>query len=88
MIIHSRLRIAHALYLTEMNSSTLLLYPQKKSHEQVVRRRSNIGFKIGSLNLAHCVGCSSLLTQPNVLIFIEKKDLWLKIMVPQIQTCS
>ena len=67
-LIHNRLRIAHALFLTEMNSSTLLLYPQKKSHEQVVRRRSNIGFKIGGLNFVHCVGCNFT---PTTLFFLH-----------------
>ena len=71
-----------------MSSTTLHLYASQKSHEQVVRRRSNIGFKIGGLNLVHCVGRRSTPTQLNVMIFIENKDIALQIMVPKIQTSS
>ena len=75
------LHVAYALFFVEISSTTHHLYAYEKSHEQVVRRRSNIGFKIGALNLVHCVGRSSTPTEPNVMIFIEKKDLCLKIMV-------
>ena len=71
-----------------MSSTTIYLYVHQKSHEQVVRWWSNIGFKIGGLNLVHCVGRSSTPTQPNVMIFIEKKDISLTIMVSKNQMCS
>ena len=80
--------VAYALFFVEMSSTTLHVYAYEKSHEQVVRRRSNIGFKIGGLNLVHCVGRSSTPTQVNVMIFLEKKDIALKIMVSKIQTSS
>ena len=67
------LRVAYALFFLEMSSTTLHLYAYEKSHEQVVRRRSNIGFKIGGLNLVHCVGRSSTPTQLNVMIFIQEE---------------
>ena len=82
------LHVAYALFFVEMSSTTLHFYAYEKSHEQVVRRRSNIGFKIGGLNLVHCVGRSSTPTQLNVMIFIEKKDISLKIMVSKNQMCS
>ena len=69
------LHVAYALFFVEMSSTTLHFYAYEKSHGQVVRRRSNIGFKIGGLNLLHCVGRISTPTQPNVIIFMEKKDL-------------
>ena len=68
-----------------MRSSTLHLYAYQKSHEQVVRTRSNLRFKILGLNLVHCVGRNSSSTQLHVIIFIETKDLCLKIMVSKIQ---
>ena len=80
------LRVAYALFFLEMISTSLHLWAYQKSHKHVVRRRSNIRFKIRGLNLVHCVGRSFTPTQPNVMIFMEKKDLCLNIMVSKIQT--